>query len=182
MSSCPSNLPPTGTPKAWPPWRLTAGSTARRRRRRACGPCKPTPSPAGALNAVNAEFEDGTTLRGYVAAPDTLAPGGLLTVHLDWASTDAASGDVEHKVFVQLLDAAGQLVAQDDRPLVLSAPRAPAVDWRFTGWYCPPSLGAEPYQLIAGIYDPTQEGAPRLKTTVGVDHVTLRELLIVTLR
>ena len=86
--------------------------------------------PAGALTSVNAEFEDGTTLRGYVAAPDTLAPGGLLTVHLDWAS-DAASGD-GRKVFVQLLDAAGQLVTQDDRPLVLSAPAPQAVDWPCT--------------------------------------------------
>lgn len=39
----------------------------------------------------------------------------------------------------------------------------------------PGELGAGPYQLIAGIYDPTQEGAPRLKTADGVDHVMLRE-------
>ncbi len=43
--------------------------------------------PAGALTPVDAAFDDGVTLRGFVAAPDTLAPGGLLTVHLDWAST-----------------------------------------------------------------------------------------------
>ena len=129
--------------------------------------------PAGALTSVNAEFEDGTTLRGYVAAPDALAPGGLLTVHLDWAS-DAASGD-GRKVFVQLLDAAGQLVTQDDRPLVLSAPRAAGSGLAVYGLMLPGELGAGPYQLIAGIYDPTQEGAPRLKTADGVDHVTLRE-------
>ena len=46
----------------------------------------------------------------------------------------------------------------------------------------PGELGAGPYQLIAGIYDPTQEGAPRLKTADGVDHVMLRSTRIVTSR
>ena len=67
------------------------------------------------------------------------------------------------------------LVAQDDRPLVLSGPRAAGSGLAVYGLMLPSELGAGPYQLIAGIYDPTQEGAPRLKTTDGVDHVTLRE-------
>lgn len=134
--------------------------------------------PAGALTPVSAQFDDGITLRGYVAAPDTLAPGGLLTVHLDWAAstgtaTTAGAGE-ERKVFVQLLDAGGQLVAQDDRPLVLSAPRAAGSGLAVYGLALPTELGGGPHQLIAGIYDPTQEGAPRLKTKDGADHVTLR--------
>ncbi|MFN8464608.1 MAG: glycosyltransferase family 39 protein [Caldilineaceae bacterium] len=134
--------------------------------------------PAGALSPVNATFDGGVTLRGYVAAPDTLAPGDLLTVHLDWAAAagaaDTAGALDGRKVFVQLLDAGGQLVAQDDRPLVLSAPRAAGSGLAVYGLVLPTELGAGPYQLITGIYDPTQEGAPRLKTKDGADHITLR--------
>jgi hypothetical protein len=136
--------------------------------------------PPGALTPVAAAFDGDVTLRGFVAAPDTLAPGGLLTVHLDWTSTpgtgtaNTAGALAERKVFVQLLDAGGQLVAQDDRPLVLSAPRAAGSGLAVYGLVLPPELGAGPYQLIAGIYDPAQEGAPRLKTKDGADHVMLR--------
>ncbi len=135
--------------------------------------------PAGALTPVAGEFEDGVTLRGYVAAPETLAPGGMLTVHLDWADaggTDAGEATARRgrKVFVQLLDAGGQLVAQDDRPLVLSAPRAAGSGLAVYGLVLPEAIGAGPYQLIAGIYDPQKAGAPRLKTKDGADHVLLR--------
>lgn len=136
--------------------------------------------PPGALTPIDTAFDGDVTLRGVVAAPDTLAPGGLLTVHLDWASTPGTgtattAGAVEkRKVFVQLLDAGGQLVAQDDRPLVLSAPRAAGSGLAVYGLVLPPELGAGPYKLIAGIYDPAQEGAPRLKTKDGADHVVLR--------
>lgn len=141
--------------------------------------------PAAALAPINAQFEDGITLRGYVAAPDTLAPGSLLTVHLDWADgkdagataadpASTANAVEERKVFVQLLDAGGRLVAQDDRPLVLSAPRAAGSGLAVYGLVLPTELGAGPYQLITGIYDPSQEGAPRLKTLDGADHITLR--------
>ena len=106
--------------------------------------------PPGALTPVDSAFDGDVTLRGVVAAPDTLAPGGLLTVHLDWASTPAtgtantAGAVEERKVFVQLLDAGGQLVAQDDRPLVLSAPRERAAAWRSTDWCCLPNLRLAP--------------------------------------
>jgi 4-amino-4-deoxy-L-arabinose transferase-like glycosyltransferase len=144
--------------------------------------------PAGALTPVNAHFDDGITLRGYVAAPDALSPGGLLTVHLDWSSetvtattepadaapAEPASSD-ELKVFVQILDAAGQLIAQDDRPLIFAGPRAAGSGLAAYGLLLPDELGAGPYQLIAGIYNPTQEGAPRLKTVDGADHVVLRQ-------
>ncbi len=136
--------------------------------------------PPGALTPVDSAFDGDVTLRGVVAAPDTLAPGGLLTVHLDWASTPGTgtgntAGEVEErKVFVQLLDAGGQLVAQDDRPLVLSAPRAAGSGLAVYGLVLPPKLDAGPYKLIAGIYDPAREGAPRLKAMDGADHVVLR--------
>jgi hypothetical protein len=164
--------------------------------------------PSSALIPVNASFGDDFTLRGFTAAPDTLPPGGLLTVHVDWAAgaapattggetntTPSTTADAdldagadaglvagaglaavgERKVFVQLLDSEGQLVAQDDRPLVLTGPRAAGTGLAVYGLRLPPTLDSGPYRLIAGIYDPAQPGAPRLPTADGADHVVLRE-------
>jgi hypothetical protein len=119
-----------------------------------------------------------------VAAPDMLPPGGLLTVHLDWATTDAAAdapasaqpdaADSGLKVFVQLLDGAGQIVAQDDRPILLSGPRAAGSGLAVYGLLLPAELPSGPYRLITGLYDPTQSGAPRVLTADGADHIVLR--------
>lgn len=129
--------------------------------------------PASALTPVNQQFANGVTLNGYVAAPENLVPGGLLTVHIDWAAETAPKGDL--KVFVQLLDGAGKLVAQDDRPLVLSGPRAAGSGLAVYGLLLPEELAAEPYRLITGLYDPTQSDAPRILTEDGADHIVLRE-------
>lgn len=135
--------------------------------------------PASALTPVNAQFDGGVTLRGAVVAPDTLPPGGLLTVHLDWAPDGAqndptAGAETGLKVFVQLLDSAGQLVAQDDRPLLLSGPRAAGSGLAVYGLALPAELSGGPYRLITGLYDPAQSGAPRVLTADGADHIVLR--------
>jgi hypothetical protein len=148
--------------------------------------------PAGALAPVGMAFgarvTETVTLRGYVAAPDVLPPGGLLSVHLDWTE-DGGAGDGDagdgagadpRQVFVQLLDGAGQLVAQDDRPLVLSGPRAAGSGLAVYGLWLPQELANGPYRLIAGVYDPMAPGAPRLPTAEGGDHVTLQEYLATT--
>jgi 4-amino-4-deoxy-L-arabinose transferase-like glycosyltransferase len=145
--------------------------------------------PGAALTPVNTQFGADVMLRGYVAVPDVLTPGGLLTAHIDWGqfaandgpghatspARDPAAGDDPRKVFVQLLDAGGQLVAQDDRPLIFTGPRASGSGLAVYGLLLPSELGEGPYRLIAGVYDPTQEGAPRLKTPAGADHVILRQ-------
>jgi hypothetical protein len=141
--------------------------------------------PGGALTPVGETFgatvTDTVTLRGFTAAPNTLLPGGLLTVHLDWADADgagsaaAAATPDPRKVFVQLLDGSGQLVAQDDRPLLLSGPRAAGSGLAAYGLLLPATLDDGPYRLIAGIYDPSQPGSPRLRTADGGDHAMLWE-------
>ena len=77
-------------------------------------------------------------------------------------------------MFVQLLDGAGQLVAQDDRPLALSGPRAAGSGLAVYGLALPAELPGGPYRLIAGLYDPAQSGAPRVLTAEGADHIVLR--------
>jgi len=130
--------------------------------------------PPGALTPVGVDFANGVTLRGAVTAPETLAPGELLTVHLDWIGATPVYTGTE-KVFVQLLDASGQLVAQDDRPLLLSGPRAAGTGLAVYGIQVPAELGTGPYRLIAGLYDPGQSGAPRILTEGGADHVVLHD-------
>jgi 4-amino-4-deoxy-L-arabinose transferase-like glycosyltransferase len=135
--------------------------------------------PAGALTPINAAFANGITLRGMVTTPDTLPPGGLLAVYLDWAAEAEQDGAQDSalsglKVFVQLLDRAGQLVAQDDRPLVLSAPRAAGSGLAVYGLMLPEELDHGPYRLITGLYDPTQSNAPRVLTADGADHIVVR--------
>lgn len=128
--------------------------------------------PGTALSAVDAAFANGVTLAGAAYAPVQLAPGGLLAVHLDWRGAEAKLTGTE-KVFVQLLDAGGQLVAQDDRPLLLTGPRAAGSGLAAYGLPLPAELAAGPYRLIAGLYDPGQTGAPRVPTAGGADQVLL---------
>jgi hypothetical protein len=130
--------------------------------------------PAAALTPVNAPFANGVQLAGAAYAPAQLPPGGLLAVHLDWRGEAATLAGTE-KVFVQLLDGEGQLVAQDDRLLLLTGPRAAGSGLAAYGLALPVELDRGPYRLIAGLYDPGQEGAPRLSTEAGADQVLLAE-------
>ena len=128
--------------------------------------------PASAFTPLNAVFTNGVTLRGAVLAPDKLPPGGLLAVHLDWRGDPRLLTGTE-KVFVQVLDSTGQLVAQDDRPLTLTTANTSGTGAASYGILLPQELAGGPYRLIAGLYDPGQEGAPRVSTTDGADHVEI---------
>jgi len=124
--------------------------------------------PPPQLTPINVAFRNGVTLVGVARQPLTLTPGGLLTVHLQWQ--DAAQELTgSEKVFLQLLTADGQLVAQDDRPLDLTATLATY------GILLPADLPAGDYRLIAGLYDPDQAGMPRILTLDGADFVELGE-------
>jgi 4-amino-4-deoxy-L-arabinose transferase-like glycosyltransferase len=62
--------------------------------------------------ALEAEFDQAISLSGYTISADTLAPGDILPVSLFWeAGAEVAE---RYKVFLQLLDESGQLVAQVD--------------------------------------------------------------------
>ena len=124
--------------------------------------------PPTQLTPINATFRNGVILASVARQPLTLTPGGLLTVHLQWQ--DAAQKVTgSEKVFLQLLTADGQLVAQDDRPLDLTAALATY------GILLPADLPAANYRLIAGLYDPDQVGMPRILTQDGADFVQVGE-------
>ncbi len=126
----------------------------------------------GELAPLAATFGNGVTLAGVAAQPETLPLGGLLTVHLAW-DTAGASLSGSEKVFVHLLDPAGALVAQDDRPLAANG-SAPTGDRPATyGIILPDSLAPGVYRLVAGLYDPAQPGAPRFLTETGLATIEL---------
>lgn len=129
--------------------------------------------PAGVEVAPAARFVNGVELHAAQVAPSQLVPQGMLVVFLEWRGDPKRLAGSE-KVFVQILDSAGQLVAQDDRPLVLAnegtgVPAVYAVP-------LPEELPAGTYRLITGLYDPAAEGAPRVPMVTGGDFVPLLEL------
>lgn len=133
--------------------------------------------PPAHLTPLDASFTNGVTLAGFATQPDTLTPGNVLAVYLGWQGNDATLTDSE-KVFVQLLDANGQLVAQDDRPFALSSEPSAMTTPATYGILLPATLPPGDYRLIAGLYDPAQPGGPRVLTTAGVDQIAIKTLTV----
>lgn len=123
-------------------------------------------------------------LLGFDLPVETAAPGGTLYLYLYWQAMTQVRHD--YKVFAQILDDAGQIVAQQDR--IAGAATYPTSHW-------PPGAvvrdrflltidaGAVPgrHPLIAGLYDP----APSLQRLpvegqgAQGDHVLLTEVEVV---
>lgn len=125
------------------------------------------------------KLETGATLTHSSVHPSSLAPGGAAVVFLEWSPGDSAKGK-PLKAFVQLINADGQLVAQEDRFLPTlgeGAPRRPVMD--AYGILLPPDLPGGEYRLIAGVYLPDSEGVERIRTADGADHVELGKLTVV---
>lgn len=131
--------------------------------------------PPAHLDPLDVEFQNGVRLAGLSIHPATLTPGGTLVVHLAWQGQPQQLTGTE-KVFVQLLDPTGTLVAQDDRPLTFAEGQSDTADPALYAILLPEAPPPGTYRLITGIYDPAQVGAPRILTTTGADHVEIREL------
>jgi 4-amino-4-deoxy-L-arabinose transferase-like glycosyltransferase len=121
------------------------------------------------------EFQNGVELAGYALQPSVLAAGDYLVIYLSWTGDPSQMSGTE-KVFVQLLNRGGQLVAQNDRPLTLTRPGSVLTSPAIYAILLPEGLPAGEYQLIAGLYDPAQEGAPRVLTVTGLDFVGLTNI------
>ena len=113
------------------------------------------PLPEEPVVELDAHFGEAIRLNGYALAGDTFAPGDILPVTLFWQPQAAIAE--RYKITVQLLDSAGQLVAQHD-----TEPRdgaEPTTSWEpgqsLTDRYgvpIPPNLAPGHYTLIASLY------------------------------
>jgi len=132
------------------------------------------PLPQEPAVVLDARFGAGLRLRGYALDDATPSPGDILPVTLFW-ETQAPIPE-RYKVTVQLLDGAGQLVAQTDTEP--GDGLAPTTTWHpgqvLTDRYgISLAAGLPPgrYTLIVGLYH-TANGE-RLPVASGGDHVVL---------
>ncbi len=99
------------------------------------------------------QFAEGIRLRGYHITPQTLQPGDILRVTLQWQIEQALTED--YVVFLQLLNEANHLVGQRD-----ARPQLPTTDWITQqpivdqhGIFLLPGTPPRPVRLIVGLYD-----------------------------
>ncbi len=128
---------------------------------------------------VTAKFGDSIMLRDASLSATTVVPGDVLGVTLTWTTTQPITK--RYKVFVQLLDKQGQLLAQHD-----SEPgnnMALTTTWEVGkpirdshGLLIPTSVSPGSYTLILGLYD-LNDPAARLPTGA-TDHVTLGTITV----
>jgi hypothetical protein len=117
-------------------------------------------------------------LIGYDLPATGLAPGEPLSITLYWQAV--AESDTNYTVFVQLLNNAGQVVAQQDRQPQAGA--APTTTWLpgeilIDSYTLPvPELAAGHYQLIAGLYNAAT--GERLPLIAGGDFVELQPITV----
>lgn len=111
---------------------------------------------------LGARFGESIRLDRYALSDRAAQPGDVLQIRFDWRAEAPISG--RYKVFVQLLNEGGVLVAQRDtepvgntRPTTTWTPDETVVDNH--GLPLPDDLPPGEYQLIAGLYnidDPSQ--------------------------
>jgi hypothetical protein len=124
------------------------------------------------------------SLRGYQIVSQSVSPGQILSLSLHWQAL--AQPDRNYKVFVQLLNPEGQLVAQRDsqpldgfRPTSTWRPGQEITD-RY-GLLIPATLPPGAYPLVIGMYD--VETGQRLQvsgggTQTGADRILLAEIKV----
>jgi hypothetical protein len=124
------------------------------------------------------------SLRGYQIVSQPVSPGQILSLSLHWQAL--AQPDRNYKVFVQLLNPEGQLVAQRDsqpldgfRPTSTWRPGQEITD-RY-GLLLTDALPSGAYPLVIGMYD--VETGQRLQvsgegTQAGADRILLAEIKV----
>ncbi|MBL8116465.1 MAG: glycosyltransferase family 39 protein [Anaerolineae bacterium] len=115
-----------------------------------------TPAPMGQSTLAHARFNNSIFLERYAVSARSLAPGDVLQIRLEWMTE--APLDKRYKVFVQLLNSGGVLVAQRDaepagnsRPTTSWTPDEIIIDPH--GLSLPSELSPGMYQVIVGLYD-----------------------------
>lgn len=114
------------------------------------------------------EFANGLVLERAQVSSQFPPAGGRMVVHMEWRGDPAALTGGE-KIFLHLVDETGSLIAQWDPELRMES----AHHWTAAAMPIPSSLPAGSLRLLAGIYDVTVEGAPRILTASGEDSLLL---------
>jgi hypothetical protein len=118
-------------------------------------------------------FENGFALTGIASLEGQRpTPGGLLTLTL-FGVRPPSDELGALKLTVQLLDAGGALVAQQDIPLTEWHSGNARTMIRSYGLLLPAELVPGEYRLIAALYDPDTAAAARVRTTTGAETITL---------
>jgi hypothetical protein len=132
------------------------------------------PQSAGINTGISGKFGDSITLESATVSSTTVRPGDVLGVTLAW-KTDRLIAN-RYKVFVQLLDHDGKLVAQHDgepgNNMALTTTWQPGTTITDAhGLLVPLNLSAGDYTLIMGLYDINN---PQNRLPVGSsDHLDL---------
>ncbi|MEZ4656018.1 MAG: hypothetical protein R2911_00425 [Caldilineaceae bacterium] len=113
--------------------------------------------------------------------PGQARAGAILPIEWSYRLSAPIAADLHW--FVQLLNTAGEVVAQldigPDQGYAIFPQLAPATELtERLGLDLPLSLPPGAYRLIAGLYDPTAAGAPRLHTPAGADFVELTQVQV----
>lgn len=137
------------------------------------------PAPSAPQRSSGAQWLDGLLLVGNDAIPATVQPGEQLNLRLVWQSTAPVTAD--YTVFVHLIGADGQPLAQADR-----APEGGF--YPTSGWdvgeivadiyplALPATAPAGAYQLVVGLYRP--ETGERLTLQAGADSLALGQVSV----
>ena len=127
------------------------------------------PDPQG-WRRLGASFENGVTLVRAQLSPETVTAGGILVIHMDWRGNQATLTGGE-KIFVHLINESGGTLSQVDPTLQLNS----AEGFSSFSLRLPATLPPGPLRLIAGLYDASLDGAPKIITENGMDSVVLSE-------
>jgi 4-amino-4-deoxy-L-arabinose transferase-like glycosyltransferase len=131
--------------------------------------------PVAELEPVNIMYEGGLQLVGAQVLPTEVPLGGVVEVHLRWQGGAETVGEQE-AVSLQLLNSAGELVAQTDRPLgMASVTTTTALSYAIL---LPMHLVAGEYQIALVVYDPSRNDAARRLTVAGADTHLLASILV----
>ncbi|MBZ0283211.1 MAG: DUF4832 domain-containing protein [Anaerolineae bacterium] len=139
------------------------------------------PAPLLAPITLGARFGESIRLDRYALSDRSVQPGDVLQIRFDWRTETPLT--TRYKVFVQLLNEGGVLMAQRDAepvgntlPTTAWTPGETVIDNH--GLSLPEDLPPGDYQLIVGLYNIDDPGQ-RLPTIGGRSYVLLARIAII---
>jgi hypothetical protein len=129
-------------------------------------------APADRLPPVDVAYANGLRLDAAAVIPREALAGSVIEVHLAWNASAATLLGSEH-VSVQMLDATGRLMGQQDSPLGLETARQTRI--AAYGILVPDALRGDA-KITVVVYDAATPELARVRTVDGKDAVTLAVL------